>query len=229
MFEKEVDDPLIGNKTSCWKKHWKTILVLFVIIVAISITIVLVFTLTKEKKNEENEEEKKNILPFEIIKNDSDFIKPPIKLNAEFKLVRTQNGMIGLLINDPYSSYSLVDLNMPNGSYTETVPGLAHFGEHMVSGGSEKFPDIVPVYNPIIGGVKGVEDNAYTGGTSQVYYMKVLYDFLFEETINLLTDSFRYPFYKAEVAKKEIQAINSEFYLRINTFGSLIISILQLL
>ena len=47
MFEKEVDDPLIGNKTSCWKKHWKTILVLFVIIVAISITIVLVFILKK--------------------------------------------------------------------------------------------------------------------------------------------------------------------------------------
>ena len=191
MFNKEIDDPLIGDKTSCWKKHWKTILVLFAIIVAITITIVLVVVLTKEEKKEE--EEKKNSLPVEIIKNDSDFIKPPIKLNAEFKLVRTKNGMLGLLINDPYTTYSLVELNMPNGSYTETVPGLAHFGEHMVAGGSENFPNIVPVYNPIIGGVNGADDNAYTGGILQVYFMKVPYNFLFEETINLLMDSFRYP------------------------------------
>ena len=128
MFNKEIDEPLIGDKTSCWKKHWKTILVLFAIIVAITITIVLVVVLTKEEKKEE--EEKKI---YEIIKNEPDFIKPPIKLNAEFKLVRTKNGMLGLLINDPYTTYSLVELNMPNGSFTLTVPGLSYFSEHMVS------------------------------------------------------------------------------------------------
>ncbi len=62
MFVKDVDDPLIGDKTSCWKKHWKTILVLFAIIVAITITIVLVVVLTKEKKEKEKEEEKEDIL-----------------------------------------------------------------------------------------------------------------------------------------------------------------------
>ena len=130
---------------------------------------------------------KKNIpQPFEILKKDSVFIKPLIKLNSEFKLVRTQNGMLGLLISDLYASYSLVDLNMPNGSYTETVPGLTHFGEHMVSGGSENFPDIYPTYNHILGDMNGLEDNAYTGGTFQVYFMKVHYDYLFEEAIYLL-------------------------------------------
>ena len=224
MFNKEIDDPLIGDKTSCWKKHWKTILVLFAIIVAITITIVLVVVLTKEEKKEE---EKKNSLPVEIIKNDSDFIKPPIKLNAEFKLVRTQNGMTGLLINDPYTDFSVVELNVPNGSYTETVPGLAHFAEHMIGGGCENFPDIVPMYNPIIGGVLNAKEEAYTEGNIQKYFTTVPFGFLFEETINLLIDSFRYPFYKAEVVKKEIQAVNSEFYLRTNLLEYLLISIIQ--
>ena len=49
----------------------------------------------------------------------------------------------------------------------------------MVAGGSENFPDIVPIYNPIIGGIFGADDNAYTSGMLQVYFMRVPYDFLF--------------------------------------------------
>ena len=207
--------PLLGDKINCWSKHWVTILVLSLIVVAIIVTIVLVVVLPKDD-SEENNDEKKIPLPVEILKNDSDFIKPQIKLSAEFKLVHTKNGMTGLLINDPYTTYSHVNLNIPNGSYTETVPGLAHFGEHMVSGGSENYPNLVPVYNPVIGGVYRSADNAYTSGELQGYYMTVPYNFLFEESIDLLIDWFRYPLYPAEVVKKEIQAVNSEFYLGAN-------------
>ena len=210
-----MDSPLLGDKINCWSKHWVTILVLSLIVVAIIVTIVLVVVLPKDD-SEENNDEKKIPLPVEILKNDSDFIKPQIKLSAEFKLVHTKNGMTGLLINDPYTTYSHVNLNIPNGSYTETVPGLAQFGEHMVSGGSENYPNLVPVYNPVIGGVYRSVDNAYTSGELQGYYMTVPYNFLFEESIDLLIDWFRYPFYNAEVVKKEIQAVNSEFYLRAN-------------
>ena len=210
-----MDSPLLGDKINCWSKHWVTILVLSLIVVAIIVTIVLVVVLPKDD-SEENNDEKKIPLPVEILKNDSDFIKPQIKLSAEFKLVHTKNGMTGLLINDPYTTYSHVNLNIPNGSYTETVPGLAHFGEHMVSGGSENYPNLVPVYNPVIGGVYRSADNAYTSGELQGYYMTVPYNFLFKESIDLLIDWFRYPFYNAEVVKKEIQAVNSEFYLRAN-------------
>ena len=221
-----MDSPLLGDKTNCCSKHWVTFLVLSLIIVVVSVTIVLVVVLKKDDP-EENNSENKIPLPVEILKNDSDFIKPQIKLNAEFKLVHTENGMTGLLINDPYTSYSHVNLNIPNGSYTETVPGLAHFGEHMVSGGSENYPNLVPVYNPVIGGVSRAVDNANTGGNLQVYFMTVPYNFLFEESIDLLTDWFRYPFYSAEVVKKEIQAVNSEFYLRGNGLGTRLEAILQ--
>ena len=222
-----MKEPLLGEKMNCCSKHWKTFLVLFLIIVVVAVTIVLVIVLRKDDKKDDKEEEKKIPLPFEILKNDVDFIKPPIKLSAEFKLVSTENGMTGLLINDPYATYSQINLNIPNGSYTETVPGLAHFGEHMVSAGCEKFPNLVPVYNPVIGGLKGGVDNAYTGGIRQVYFLTVPFNFLFEEAINLMVDWFRYPFYDAQVVQKEIQAVNSEFYLRMNTLSSMLQAILQ--
>ena len=210
---------LLGPKINCFSKHKITIIVSFVIILLIVATIILILVLTRKSDDEKNS--------FDILKNDADFIKPNIKLNAEFKLVKTKNGMIGLLIYDKYTKYSHINLNIPNGSYTETVPGLAHFGEHMVSGGSEKYPNIYPVYNPVIGGVSGAVDNAYTSGNLQVYYMTVPYNFLLEETMDFLMDSFRYPLYSEEVVKKEIQAVNAEFYLRINQMGRIFLYLLQ--
>ena len=224
-----MNEPLIGDKLSCFKKHWITILVTSLIIIAVTLTVVLVVVLRKDKSKDESKKEDQEPIvgPFQILLNDTDFIKPKIKLNAEFQLVKTKTDMIGLLINDPFAEFSTVYLYMPNGSYTETVPGLAHFGEHMVSGGSEKYPNIVPVYNPIIGGVIGGIDNAETSGTFQSYYMQVPFNFLFENVIDLLMDSFRYPFYDKNVVKKEIQPVNSEFYLGENELGTKLGAILQ--
>ena len=210
---------LDDEPTSCCSKHRCTIIVALCILIIVVLVIVLVVEL---KKSDSDDDE-----AFEVLKKDSDFIKPNIRLDAEFQLIKTKNGMIGMLINDPYADYSQVTLFIPNGSYTETVPGLAHFGEHMVSGGSEKYPNIYPVYNPIIGGIRGAVDNAATGGTMQMYYMTVPYNFLFEKSIDLLMDSFKYPLYNSDVVKKEIQAVNSEFYLRMNSLGSLNEAIIQ--
>ena len=213
---------LLDDKSpSCWSKHRCTIIVALCILILVVLVIVLIVELKKSDSDEDKDE------AFTILKKDSDFIKPNIRLDAEFQLIKTKNGMIGLLINDPYADYSQVTLSIPNGSYTETVPGLAHFGEHMVSGGSKRYPNIYPVYNPIIGGVWKAIDNAATGGTMQMYYMAVPYDFLFEESIDLLMDSFKYPLYNSDVVKKEIQPVNSEFYLALNSFTSLSEAIMQ--
>lgn len=223
-----MEEPLIGKKFSCFSKHWKTIVVAFVIVVAVTAAIVLAVVLTKnEDSNETKENKEPVVLPFQILKNDSDLIKPNIKFNCEFQLVKTKNGMVGLLLNYPYSDYSEVYLNMPNGSYTETVPGIAHFGEHMVLGGCEKYPNMVPVYNPIIGGLYKANMNAATFGQEQYYYMKVPYTYLFEQTIDLMVELFRYPFYDKNTVKKEIQAVNSEFYLKINNRNNKLMFLLQ--
>ena len=214
-----MEEGLLGPKISCFSKHKVTILISFLIIILVVVSIILIVVLSR-KSDEES-------IPFKVIKNDADFIKPNISLNANFKLIKTKNGMTGLLINDPYAKYSLIDLHIPNGSFTETTPGLAHFGEHMVSGGSQNYPNIYPLYNPIIGGVLNKQDNAHTSGVEQVYYMGVPYNFLLEETIDMFMDSFKYPLYKEDVVKKEIQVVNAEFYLRVNSIGSLLDNFLR--
>ena len=51
-------------------------------------------------------EDNNNTKSFSILKSDKDFIKPIIKLNAEFELIKMQNGLTGLLINAPYTTKS---------------------------------------------------------------------------------------------------------------------------
>ena len=94
--------------------------------------------------------------------------------------------MTGLLINDPYATFSKIYLNMPNGSFTLTVPGLAYFSEHMASGGSKKYPNIFPTQDLVKGGIYNVNDNPYTRGEFQAYYIAVPFTFLFEEAIDFL-------------------------------------------
>ena len=81
-----MNEPLIGDKLSCFKKHWITILVTSLIIIAVTLTVVLVVVLRKDKSKDESKKEDQEPIvgPFQILLNDTDFIKPKIKLNAEF-------------------------------------------------------------------------------------------------------------------------------------------------
>ena len=207
--KKELNDPLTSEKQSCFKKHLITILILAVIIIlAIFITIIIVVV----KKDDKDDVEKK---AFKILKSDKDFQKPDIKLNAEFQLIKVNNGMTGLLINDPFSEISTVFMGVQNGYFMDTVNGIAHFDEHMMFGGSEKYANYS--FEREVGGAKGYDGSAYTAPTYQVYYSTVEYNFNFGKSIDILTDAFKYPLYNEEIIKKEIQPVNSEFYAGINS------------
>ena len=56
-----------------------------------------------------------------------------------------------------------------------------------------------------------------TGGNFQLYYATLPFNYLFDEAMNMMVDAFRYPLYKADRVKNEIQAVNHEFYDRIST------------
>ena len=59
--------------------------------------VVLVIVLDDElKKNNSDDDE-----AFKVLKKDSDFIKLNIRWDGEFQFIKTRNGMIGFLINDP--------------------------------------------------------------------------------------------------------------------------------
>ena len=88
----------------------------------ILLIIIIIVNISQEKSEERN---------FTILKYDKDFIKPKIKLNAEFELIKMKNGMKGLLIHDPYTTYYHVHFNSNNGSSIDSYPGLSHLYEHM--------------------------------------------------------------------------------------------------
>jgi insulysin len=64
----------------------------------------------------------------------------------EYKLLCLPNGLRCLLVEEPSrssSTNSAVALTVRVGSFADApeVPGLAHFTEHLVFMGSERFPD----------------------------------------------------------------------------------------
>ena len=64
--------------------------------------------------------------------------------NREYKIITLPNDIKVLLISDHEKEQAAVSLNVGVGSYSEPdyLPGLAHFLEHMLFMGSEKFPDV---------------------------------------------------------------------------------------
>ena len=214
----KLESPLVQKDENSSRKNLKTfIYLLFLNIVVIAIVTIIIINLMREDIN--SPESPKS---FQVLLKDKEFIKPNIKINSELELVKTKNGMTGLLISNPYSSYSFLGLTLGNGSYTDTVPGLAHFAEHMIFGGSEKYK-----YYSLnkMNSINGFAGNAATGGTIMRYYVKSLNNFKFEKAVDILTDSFRYPRFDEEIIKKEIQPVNSEFYFRKSSKGHILSNI----
>ena len=205
-YFKDIENSLNTKRKSSSKK--KLLFILFLVLLNIIISGVVVYIFISLLKNLNKKEVKKN---FTILFTDNDFLKPNIKLNAEFELIKMKNGMIGLLINDPYSNIFHVQFEVGNGQLMDTVPGLAHLDEHMIFGGGEKYSNFSFIRN--FGGNKGFIFNGYTNQINQVYFSSVSYNFKYEKVIDIFLDGFKYPLYNEKVIYKEIQAINLEFYL----------------
>jgi nardilysin len=92
--------------------------------------------------------------------------------------------------------------------------GLAHFCEHMLFMGSNKYPtenalDSFLSHN-------GGSSNAYTQCEYTVYHFDVLQDYL-EEALDMFAQFFISPLFLPDAVDREIQAIESEFNLNKNT------------
>ena len=66
-------------------------------------------------------------------------IKPKLD-NREYKKITLDNKLEILLISDKEANMSSASLAVNVGNYYDTVPGLAHFLEHMLFMGTKKYP-----------------------------------------------------------------------------------------
>lgn len=77
-----------------------------------------------------------------IIAEDSEFIKPLLDTRS-YRAITLPNGLTCLLVSDPLTDVEAGSVHINSGHFQdpEHRPGLAHFHEHMLFLGTEKYPD----------------------------------------------------------------------------------------
>lgn len=92
----------------------------------------------------------------------------------------------------------------------EDVPGLAHFLEHMLFMGNEKYPR-ENYYDSAVARYGG-SDNAFTDCERTIYYFTVRPKYL-REVLDIFASCFTSPLLNVNSMEREIEAVDSEFSL----------------
>lgn len=119
-----------------------------------------------------------------------------------------------LVISDPDADKAAASLSVAVGSGSDPKDreGLAHFLEHMLFLGTEKYPNAGD-YQRFIN-EHGGSHNAYTAFTETNYYFDVNSDDL-EPTLDQFAQFFIAPLFDAQYVKREINAVHSEYQTKI--------------
>ncbi len=129
--------------------------------------------------------------------------------DRDYQLITLDNALQVLLISDPDLENSALSLSVPIGSMhnPDSQLGLAHYLEHMLFLGSERYPTINE-YSQFMS-QNGGYTNAYTAQNSTVYGFEVN-DNAFDEGLDRLGDVMRAPLLDEKYADKERHTVNAE-------------------
>ncbi len=144
-------------------------------------------------------------------------IPPAVRAPGDESAVRRlvlDNGLRVLLVSDPRLNKSAASVAVGAGSLDdpEGRDGLAHFLEHMLFLGTEKYPD-AGRYQRFIDANAGAW-NAYTAGSVTNYHFEVRHE-AFAEALDVFAQFFIAPLFTPEFTEREINAVNSEFQMRL--------------
>jgi len=136
----------------------------------------------------------------------------------QYELLELPNQMSVLLISDSEAEKSAASVSVFRGSYSspENREGLAHFLEHMLFLGTEKYPDPDEYSNYITS--HGGGRNAYTALDHTNYFFDIQSEFL-EGGLDRFAQFFVSPNFDAEYIEREKNAVNSEYQLQIKDDG----------
>lgn len=123
------------------------------------------------------------------------------------------NGIEVITISDANLAVSAATLSVGVGAYQdpENAQGIAHFLEHMIFMGSEKYKE-PNEYMKFIS-ENGGDTNAFTAA-EQTTYLFSINNNKFEEALDRLASSIKEPLLNGDMVEKEINAVNSEWLLR---------------
>jgi len=134
-------------------------------------------------------------------------IKLAINDKRNIKGIILKNGIKVILVSDPKINKSACCVGVKAGCYDDEFAGCAHFLEHLLFMGSEKYPDSrdFSSYLEKCGGM----NNAYTSDYNTCYFIELDSIFL-EKGINMLSWFFRNPILDMKYIKSEMEIIDSE-------------------
>lgn len=155
------------------------------------------------------------------------FLKGSKVFSYDYQIEVLENGLkvISIPLNNPHiiSYYTIVR----SGSRNEVEPGksgFAHFFEHMMFKGTQKFPR--EVYEDILTKL-GAGTNGYTTDDYTCYYVVFAGGENLEKVVELQADIFINLYYTEEMLKTEASVIEGEYYRSVSNPGRKIYEILR--
>lgn len=127
----------------------------------------------------------------------------------EYRHITLANKMQCLLVRDPDTEKSSACCDVMVGSLCdpEDAQGLAHFLEHMLFMGTEKYP-VENAYSAFLNSHGGFS-NAYTSQENTVYYFDVQNDHI-EVALDMFASFFTCPLLSDSATEREMNAVDSE-------------------
>ncbi len=138
--------------------------------------------------------------------------------HREYRAFQLENKMNVMVISDAESEVAAASLSLQigGGDDFEHRPGIAHFLEHMLFIGTEKFP-AVDEYRSFIHR-NGGESNAYTGLEVTNYNFFVNSNAV-DEALNRFSQFFISPLLSPEFVEREREVVDAEFEIRKQSDG----------
>ncbi len=136
----------------------------------------------------------------------------------DYRYLVLPNQLRVLLVSDPATERAAASLSVLRGYYHEpkAYPGLAHFLEHMLFIGTEKYPE-VDGYQQFIS-AHGGRSNAYTSSDHTNYFFDVQPDH-FEAAMDRFAQFFISPLLDPAYVNREKNAVHSEYQMQIRDDG----------
>lgn len=141
--------------------------------------------------------------------------KSPADLRS-YRALTLPNGLRVLLASDPTTNKAAAALDVHVGHFSdpENVAGLAHFCEHMLFLGTEKYPQEGALEKFL--SVHGGSSNAYTDTEDTNFFFDVNEDSL-ESALDIFSQFFVAPLFTASATDRELNAIESEHSKNLQT------------
>ncbi|MEO6874784.1 MAG: insulinase family protein [Opitutaceae bacterium] len=133
---------------------------------------------------------------------------------SEYRRFTLDNGLKVILVSDPRFNQSAASLAVGAGSLADPKDrqGLAHFTEHMLFLGTEKYP--APGEYSAFLTANGGYDNAYTAEDRTNFHFQIRHE-AFAGALERFAQFFIAPLFSPKYAEREMNAVNSEYQRRL--------------